>query len=295
MSFKRFDDEVSNNVFKYVFEFDNAIAEAVLYKYNSFEERTVICCSVQSGCPVGCKFCGTGKKFIRNLTADEIIIQITTILKDMNIENINSSCAKFQIMFMSMGEPMLNFEAVKKSIQNLNIFYPNAQLLISTIGVNNDETFNEIIKISKNIDKVGLQFSIHESTDFERNELIPYKNKMNLKKIRDAGTIWWKETGRKPYLNYCINGLNNTEVDYKCLTSKFSPVIFNFTFSVVCSSDESMKEAGFRNLEEINNFSDMFLKDGYNVRIFDPNGQDSIGGGCGQLWYVQEWMKNNKF
>jgi adenine C2-methylase RlmN of 23S rRNA A2503 and tRNA A37 len=60
MEFKRFDSS-EGNVWKYVFDFGNAVAEAVLYKYESFYKRTVLCISVQSGCPVGCKFCGTGE------------------------------------------------------------------------------------------------------------------------------------------------------------------------------------------------------------------------------------------
>ena len=54
-----------------------------------------------------------------------------------------------------------------------------------------------------------------------------------------------------------------------------------------------MKEVGFRNHEIIDKVTNTFMEDGYNVRVFDPAGQDDIGGGCGQLWYVQEWMKNN--
>ena len=78
----------------------------------------------------------------------------------------------------------------------------------------------------------------------------------------------------------------------------FSPVIFNFTFSVVCSPNESMKDAGFRELSTVRSFEQSFAAQGYNTRIFNPDGQDDIGGGCGQLWYVQKWMKergsNNK-
>lgn len=293
MEVKRFDSS-NENVCKYVFDFGDAIAEAVLYKYGSFDKRTVICCSVQSGCPVGCKFCGTGKKFIRNLTSLEIVSQITYCLKDMNLENINSRSEKFQIMFMSMGEPMLNYDEVNEAIKLLNLKMPNAQLLLSTIGVNNDSVFNEIINTSLRIDKVGLQFSIHESCDELRNNLIPYKNKWNLCKIRDAGIVWWNKTNRKVYLNYCINGENNTLEDFKNLKELFSPVVFNFTFSVICSPNETMRDVEFRNLETIQEFTNMFLKEGYNVRIFDPAGQDDIGGGCGQLWYVQEWMKGRK-
>ena len=55
-----------------------------------------------------------------------------------------------------------------------------------------------------------------------------------------------------------------------------------------------MKEAAFRNLDIIKEFQDKFLAKGYNVRMFDPAGQDDIGGGCGQLWYVQNWLKSHQ-
>lgn len=291
MNYKVFEGN-QGNVWKYVFTKEDMVAEAVLYQYENYYKRTVICCSVMSGCPVGCKFCGTGSKFIRNLKAEEIVEQINIVLKDKNlIYDINEKCEKLQFMFMSMGEPMLNWEEVEKAIIQLNKNFSNAQLLLSTIGCDNDETFSKIINLSKKIDKVGLQFSIHKSNDMERNILIPFRKKMNLQKIRDAGIIWWKETGRNPFLNYCVDGTNNNEKNFEELTNLFSPIIFNFTFSVVCSSDENMKDAAFRNLDVIRNFQNKFLEKGYNVRMFDPAGQDDIGGGCGQLWYVQNWLK----
>lgn len=282
------------NVWKYVFTKEDMVAEAVLYKYNDFYERTVICCSVMSGCPVGCIFCGTGSKFIRNLYANEIVEQIETVLSDKNLlQDINKKCKKLQFMFMSMGEPMLNWDEVEKAIRILNSKFDNAQLLLSTIGCDNDDVFSKIISVSKEIDKIGLQFSIHKSNDEDRNKLIPFHKKMNLEKIRDAGIIWWRETNRKPFLNYCIDGSNNTDNNFKELTNLFSPIIFNFTFSVVCSKDENMKDASFRNLNVIKDFQNRFLQKGYNVRMFDPAGQDDIGGGCGQLWYVQNWLKSH--
>lgn len=107
MKYKVFESS-EGNVFKYIFEPEDAVVEAVLYRYNDFYERTVICCSTMSGCPVGCKFCGTGKNFIRNLSDDEIVEQIDLILKDKNIEDVDKNGRRFQIMFMSMGEPLLN-------------------------------------------------------------------------------------------------------------------------------------------------------------------------------------------
>ena len=279
------------NVWKYVFHFKDAVAEAVLYRYNSFKERTVLCISVQSGCPVGCVFCGTGNQFIRNLSTDEIISQVKYIFFDTQIDSCEIK--KLQIMFMSMGEPFLNYEQVRSAIIELNRDYFTAQLLISTIAPKNEPALSDFINLSVANYKIGLQFSIHQSNDNERNILIPYKNKLSLVEIRDYGIQWWHETKRKPYLNYCVNGSNSMMMDFKALRTLFPPNVFCFTFSVICSKDETMKEAGYRNLERIKDFETLFIDAGYDTRIFDPAGQDDIGGGCGQLFYVQNYLKGH--
>ena len=115
------------NVKKYVFLKEDSVYEAVVYKYPEYKERTVICCSVMSGCPVGCVFCGTGKRFVRNLDYQEIEEQIQYILEKEGIESYISDIKKFQIMFMSMGEPMLNWQQVKTALIHLCVLYPNAQ------------------------------------------------------------------------------------------------------------------------------------------------------------------------
>ncbi len=296
-SWNKIDQKESSegNVWKFIFTKDNAIAEAVLYRYESFENRTVICCSVQSGCPIGCKFCGTGSHFVRNLTANEIASQVWHLLRLKGIEN-TSEIKKFQIMFMSMGEPMLNWSEVRKAIEILkNDFgYTNAQYLISTVGVRDGDTFVDMTEFSKENSTVGLQFSIHKSTDEQRNRLIPYKHKLTLLEIAHAGKYWSKVTGRPVYLNYCIDGTNNTDQDVENLMKLFDPQYFYLTFSVICSKNESMKDACYRNLDVINAFSQRFLAVGYNVRVFNPAGQDDIGGGCGQLFAVQKWFKEHK-
>lgn len=286
-----------NNVSKIIFTKENAVAESVLYKYNSYSDRTVICCSTQSGCPVGCTFCGTGKRFIRNLDFSEITEQIDYVIDNIVLKEIQSTneIKKFQIMFMSMGEPLLNFINVEKAIRILNKKYPNAQLLLSTVGINNKETLNSLLQLSLDIDKVGLQFSIHEAFDNKRDILIPYKNKMTLREIRDYGLLWNTLTNRPVYLNYCITGKNTSEQELSRLLDLFSPQHFNFTFSVVCNIDKNgMSCSIFDDLDYINHISNIFLQNGYNVRVFDPAGKDTIGGGCGQLWFVQDWMKNYK-
>lgn len=284
----------NKNVWKYVFDFNGVPTEAVLYKYPTFEKRTVLCISVQSGCPVGCTFCGTGNRFLRNLSTKEITEQVYKIFEDQNIVDINERCEKLQIMFMSMGEPFLNYKNVKGAIIELNQKYQNADLLVSTIGPNRFGDLLDFIKLSKKIDKIGLQFSIHQSTDNRRDLLIPFEHKLNLMEIRDYGIEWYKETGRKPFCNYCIDGTNNNKIDFARLNMLFPVNVFSFTFSVICSYDETMKDAGYNNLETIRNFENLFIENGYDTRVFDPAGQDDIGGGCGQLWYVQKKLKEYK-
>ena len=284
-------NSADQNVLKYVFEKEDAVAESVLYKYPTYENRTVICCSTQSGCPVGCRFCGAGDYFVRSLTPDEIVSQPVRLLEDTKVDP--KDIKRLQIMFMSMGEPMLNWDNVYTAISRLNGYYPNAQLLVSTVGVNH-KALCQLINLGKIIDKVGLQFSIHEAWEEKRNELIPYKNKLTLRQIRDVGTEWYKETGRQVYLNYCVTPDNISYEEQARLLDLFPPRIFAFTFSVVCEANETMKDAHRKNIHLVNYTSETFLKAGYNTRVFDPAGQDDIGGGCGQLWYVQDWMKNRE-
>ena len=285
---RRFDSSDSN-VFKYVFTTSDAVAEAVLYRYKNFQERTVICCSTMSRCPVGCRFCGTGEHFVRSLTWDEIVSQSRHLFEDMKIDVPNIK--KLQIMFMSMGEPLLNFRALTEAMRYLNETYPNARLLISSVGP--DVDYAEVNKISQEIDTIGLQFSVHESTDEKRNALIPFKKKLSLLEIAEVGARWGKATGRRPYFNYCVHPGNNSDEDVARLASLFKPEFWECTISVICERDESVTVAHERQGELTSTFMQKMMAEGFSTRRFDPAGQDDIGGGCGQLWYVQKWMKEN--
>lgn len=292
MEVKVFEGE-NPNVKKYVFIKEDAVYESVVYKYPEYKERTVICCSVMSGCPVGCIFCGTGKRYIRPLTKEEIVFQIEHILTTEHIDSYVQDINKFQIMFMSMGEPMLNWEQVKESIILLNKWYPKAQLLLSTMGVKDDKVFLDMVDIATKINKVGLQFSLHNSIDVERHKLIPFNNKYTIREIRDRGLLFYKETGRKPYINYCVTEENDSQKHIDRMLDLFPPMVFCFTFSVICNADRNNKQdqtdyKGLKAIEQI------FIENGYDVRIFDPAGKDDIGGGCGQLWFVQEWLKKKQ-
>jgi len=282
-------DSSDENVSKYVFTKGNAVAEAVLYKYPTYEERTVICCSTQSGCPVGCRFCGAGDYFVRSLTAEEIVSQPLALLHHRGIDGANVK--RMQIMFMSMGEPMLNYGALSSAMKMLHALYPSAALLISSSGPK--VSYDRLFEDSVDVPTIGLQFSVHESTDEARNKLIPFEHKLTLAEIADVGNRWHAKTGRKPFFNYCVHEKNNTEDDANRLYELFDPEVWNATISVICERDESVAAANARQKQLADEFQGLLMQRGFNTRVFDPAGQDDIGGGCGQLWFVQDWMKNN--
>jgi 23S rRNA (adenine2503-C2)-methyltransferase len=277
------------NVSKFVFEKPNAVVEAVLYKYPTYEERTVICCSVMSGCPIGCRFCGTGDYFVRNLTSEEIVAQVERCLQETGVDP--KTIKRLQVMTMSMGEPLLTLKALLPALETLYERYPNAALLISTSAPRVD--YMPLIELACKIPTIGLQFSVHESTDEGRDRLIPFKNKLTLAEIADKGDEFYEMTGRHPFFNYCAHDGNTSDMDAHRIAQLFDPGIFCATISVICERDESVAAANERQFKLANDFASKLVEYGYNTRVFNPAGQDDIGGGCGQLWFVQDWMKQH--
>jgi 23S rRNA (adenine2503-C2)-methyltransferase len=203
-----------------------------------------------------------------------------------------SKIKKLQIMFMSMGEPMLNYEALAEAIRQLYYLYPHARLLISTSAPRNLKAFEKLQKLSVEVPTIGLQFSVHESTDEARAKLIPTPT-FSLTEIANIGDWWAEETGRRPFFNYCVHDKNNTQEDVDRLVRLFDPSVWEATLSVVCERNEHIAAANERQRSLTSDFMEKMLKAGYSTRMFDPAGQDDIGGGCGMLWYVQEWLRNN--
>jgi len=277
------------NVSKYVFTGKTGVAESVLYRYPDYQTRTVICCSTMSGCPVGCRFCGAGDHFVRSFTADEIVAQADRCIADTGVDP--ATMGRLQIMFMSMGEPLLNKSGMISALQSLYGKYPNAALLISTIGPDID--YDWVHAISQQIPTVGLQFSVHQSTDERRTALIPFKKKLTLMQIATVGSVWHDVTGRKPFFNYCAGDDNSSSQDADALLDTFDPSIWNATVSVICERNEGMPAKNQHQIDLAANFASKLVERCFDVRVFDPAGQDDIGGGCGQLWFVQQWMRDH--
>ncbi|WP_293862314.1 radical SAM protein [uncultured Alsobacter sp.] len=285
-------DDAAQNVAKFVFTRDDAVAEAVLYRYPTYEDRTVICCSTQSGCPMGCRFCGAGDHFVRNLTSSEIVAQVEKCIEETGVNP--ASMKRLQIMFMSMGEPMLNALNLEVAIRTLHVLYPNAALLISTSAPDvGPDAWTAIENLSWDVPPVGLQFSVHETLDHERDKLIPFRKKLTLSQIVRQGMHWYAATGRRPFFNYCAHDGNSAADDADRLLCLFDPDYWCATVSVVCERSDGLPATNERQRKLATDFGAMLVQRGFDVRVFDPAGQDTIGGGCGQLWFVQDWMRQH--
>jgi 23S rRNA (adenine2503-C2)-methyltransferase len=105
--------------------------------------------------------------------------------------------------------------------------------------------------------------------------------------------VFLARTGRKPFFNYCAKDDNTNQGDADRIADLLNPDVFEATISVVCEREESIAMANQRQRELASSFMQKLNEKGFSTRMFDPAGQDDIGGGCGQLWFVQNWMKNN--
>jgi 23S rRNA (adenine2503-C2)-methyltransferase len=278
----------TERVKKLVFTQSDCVAESTLYGSRSYEEHTIVCCSTMSGCPIGCRFCGSGDFFIRKLSASEIVSQAQYILENC-IDGIDPTCIqKLDIRVMSMGEPLLN-TSLWQAFHYLHALYPHATLQISTSAPDIDWSW--VLDMSVAIPSVALQFSVHESTNQARDALIPFKRKLSLEGIADIGIAWHRTTGRRPSFNYCAHGCNVDQADADRLTGLFPPAIWDATVSVICERNEFQRAHNQHQHILALDFSSKLASRGFKVRIENPPAVETIGGGCGQLWFVQEWMR----
>lgn len=152
------------------------------YELGSRAERWMIGVSVMSGCPVGCKFCATGKlKKCRNLTAKEIVEQVMFIINKGKYSTYDAQ--EFKINYTRMGEPFLNIDEVKRAINVIDdiLVATKVHHYISTMGIKGADY--SWIK-----DNVTLQLSVHSFDEEYRNWLIPFKKKVTIEELGKVRT-----------------------------------------------------------------------------------------------------------
>lgn len=197
---------------KFLFRLSDGLSvETVLMDYeNTFSrDRQTVCLSTQVGCPVGCSFCATGLAgFQRNLTAGEITGQVLEVVRRLRLEDPEFKVTN--IVFMGMGEPFLNYEAVLKSIKILNS--ENGQnigmrrMTISTSGV-----VPRIIQLAKDNPQVGLAISLHSSKDEIRDHLVPMNRRYPLAKLIQACKNYTSATNRRISFEVALSDQNTNK------------------------------------------------------------------------------------
>ena len=244
-------------------------------------DRISLCISSMAGCPVACSFCATGTMgLIRNLETAEIIDQLILVERYLKKKVTN-------IVFMGMGETLLNYSNVEKSLDTFT--HPKAGLLsrkritLSTVGI-----ANKIEKLSAFHSPVKLAISLHATTNGFRNQIIPLSKNIDLTTLLDAVEYYYRKTKMPITYEYIpFLGMNDTDLDAKRLAkiSKRVPSRIN----LIPFNDISFTGAeGFVNSlfptpkELVIEFGKKIVDYGGRVTIRDTFGTD-IEAACGQL------------
>ncbi|ABL65561.1 23S rRNA (adenine(2503)-C(2))-methyltransferase RlmN [Chlorobium phaeobacteroides] len=256
---------------------DNEKIETVLIPS---ENRMTACVSSQVGCPLQCRFCASGQTgFKRNLSADEIIDQVFS-LNDF-IRTKHESNEITNIVFMGMGEPLLNFENLKESIevlsdQSYKFNLPQRKITISTVGI-----IPGINELGKSGLKTKLAISLHSASQETRESLIPVASEFSLTQLRKTLSEYTSQTGEPVTLVYMLlKGINDSVEDARLLV-KFSR---SFLCKINLIDYNSIINMKFKPV--FNETKDMFIQHildaGIHVTVRKSHGA-SINAACGQL------------
>ncbi|GAB5466466.1 MAG: 23S rRNA (adenine(2503)-C(2))-methyltransferase RlmN [Candidatus Kapaibacteriales bacterium] len=243
--------------------------------------RTTLCISSQIGCAVDCAFCATGKMgFGRNMTAGEIIEQVLEAESQLGEKVTN-------LVFMGMGEPLLNHRAVFKSIELFTntlstVVYPK-KITVSTSGIT--KNIDRMVALPRN---VKLAVSLHATTNGVRDKIMPINQKADIGTIMDAVENYYRSTKLAVTYEYIpFAGLNDTKEDAKRLAkickrvpSRVNIIPFNdISFTGPTGFAAELKPSSKKRIYEFANEVRSF---GGVVTIRDTFGSD-IDAACGQL------------
>ena len=255
--------------------YDNLIVEAVLIPSN---KRITACVSSQVGCSLDCNFCATSKIMkMRNLESYEIFDQIMLLNKE-SINHFSSPITN--IVFMGMGEPLLNYKNVIESIDQITsdfgIGISYKKITLSTSGIS-----KMIKKMADDNVKFNLAISLHTALEKTRNKVMPFSKSFPIKELVDSLEYWYKKIKRKITFEYLIWKEINDDFEHinalvsicKRIPSKVNIIEYNDT-------DNSM----FRNADDkwINNYVTTLKENRIPVSVRRSRGKD-IDAACGQL------------
>lgn len=255
--------------------YDGNVIEGVLIPA---ADRMTACVSSQVGCSLTCKFCATGymdRK--RNLTAAEIYDQVVLINRQA-LENYNIHLSN--IVYMGMGEPLLNYANVMQSIDRITspdgLGMSPQRITVSTAGV-----AKMIKKMADDGTRVNLALSLHAANDKKRNEIMPINESNNLEILGEALRYFYDKTGTRITFEYIVFNHFNDEIED-------ARELYEFSRKVPCKINlieyNPISNAAFLNAEgdKIEQFKNFLEKKGLIVNIRRSRGKD-IDAACGQL------------
>jgi 23S rRNA (adenine2503-C2)-methyltransferase len=255
--------------------FDNNIVEGVLIPTPT---RMTACVSSQVGCSLSCKFCATGTmERKRNLNADEIYDEVA-LIRDQAMEHYDMPLSN--IVFMGMGEPLLNYSNVLKAIERITsqngLGMSNHRITVSTAGV-----AKMIRKLGDDQVKFNLAVSLHAANDKKRSEIMPINDSNSLEALADALRYFYSKTESRVTYEYIVfNNFNDTLADAQDL--------YEFSKVVPCKINlieyNPIDNAQYLNAEtdKIDEFKNFLHQKGLIVNIRRSRGKD-IDAACGQL------------
>ena len=246
---------------------DGKIVESVFMNYG--DTRKTVCVSCQVGCLVKCQFCATGRMgFKRNLSTAEILAQVYHFARHEKVSNL---------VFMGMGEPLINYNNVLNAIKILNaelgLNIASRKIVVSTIGI-----VPGIKKFAKENKQLRLAWSLAAPTDEQRRKIIPYKSLSSIKSTVDALREYQEKTKRRVTIEYVVlKDINDSFEDAK----KLSKICRKLDAHVNLIPFNSHTKAVFKR-GQIELFHHILQKMNLNVTIRQSLGQD-IDAACGQL------------
>ncbi|MDR0953424.1 MAG: 23S rRNA (adenine(2503)-C(2))-methyltransferase RlmN [Elusimicrobiota bacterium] len=241
-----------------------------------------VCVSSQVGCPLGCAFCATGKMgFARNLTAEEISDQVLFWYQFLLEQKLGERISN--VVFMGMGEPLLNYEEVAMAIKDLSnpdyLGIGQRHISVSTSGVA-DKFFN----LAQDLPQVNLALSLHNADDSERSKLMPINKKFNLETIKEKLEEYLARTGREVFIEYTvIEGENNLPMHVRKLGKWINSIKDNYLLHVnLIACNPAVGKAVATEDSSVKKFASALQGMNINVSIRRSMGAD-ISAACGQL------------
>lgn len=254
---------------------DGNIIEGVLIPA---ETRMTACVSSQAGCSLSCTFCATGRlERVRNLEAAEIVDQVV-LMNDQSCEKYGFPLSN--IVYMGMGEPLLNYQNVLRSIERITspdgLGMSPQRITVSTAGIS-----KMIHKLGDDEVKFNLALSLHAANDDKRNRIMPINEHNSLDTLADAINHFHKKTGTRVTLEFIVfNHFNDEPEDARQLTAFCRRI----KAKVNLIEYNPIEGGEFQNAREdkIEVFKNYLEKNGIIVNIRRSRGKD-IDAACGQL------------